>query len=216
MMGLFDRHYQSYDEWCQTERGRETNEKFRIAAEENARKKAEWEANTPPEIKSQLRQFQVLFSVFFITFCIADFIGLTFYKYPFAIGGQFLIGLASFILCRTNPFKVKYPNNFFMPTLAFLISICFSVCLICVEFNYEFSRAVMVEPPVVNAEVLEKSEKDDKSLYFENEGKLSESEFYEREYSQFLKENNLVTEEELEESYQNYRYEKQYRENEYE
>lgn len=204
-MGFFNKHFQSYDEWSQTERGKKINEKFRLAAEENARKKAEWEKNTPPEIKTQIKQFQILFATFFITFCIADFIGLTVYKYPFVIGCQALIGLVSFILCRTNPFKVKYPSNFFMPTLAFFISICFSLCIICISFNYEFKRAVMINPPVVPTEVMETLEKTEEELLIEKENNLSESEFYEREYSQFLKENNVVTEGKIEENNQNYK-----------
>lgn len=201
-MGFFNKPFQSYDEWSQTERGKKINEKFRLAAEENARKKAEWEKNTPPEIKTQIKQFQILFAVFFITFCIADFIGLTVYKYPFVIGCQALIGLVSFILCRKNPFKVKYPNNFFMPTLAFFISICFSLCIICISFNYEFKRAVMINPPVVPTET---SEKPEEELLLEKEDNYSESEFLEYEKSDLLKENNVVTEGKIEENNQNYK-----------
>lgn len=199
-MGFFDRHYQSYDEWCETPRGKAFNEKMRLAAEENARKKEEWERNIPPEKKEQVKLFKIIIVPLFLSFAVSDWWGMKHFKFPYVFGIQLLIALIGFILFKKNPFKVKYPNCFFMAPVALFMSFMFSFYLCISEFGLK--QAVLIKPPVevieTSGDASEKlSETPDLAYLESSEIDISELDFYSREYSQWLIENNRETSEEL-------------------
>lgn len=189
-MGLFSNSNNSYKQWCESPRGKKFMERVRFDAEENARNNAEWEANTPPEKKEQVKLFKIIVTPILLFFGIADFFSMMIYKFPFIFAAELIIALIGFILFKKNPFKVKYPNCFFMAPVAFFASCLFSIYLCISCFN--FKQAVMIKQPDAETETIVEN------IEIEN---MSEHDFLNRDYSKWLKDNNFETSEELSSDY---------------
>lgn len=191
-MKLFKRNNQSYDQWCESPQGKKFLDKIQLAAEESARKKAEWEANVQPDKKEQVKLFKIIITPLFIIFAAADYFSLKYFKFPIVFSVEIIIGLIGFILFKKNPIKIKYPNCFMMAPIALFFSLLFSVYL-CVSI-FGFKQALMIKQPItVLSEPVNEV--------------MSELDFLNRDYSQWLKENNFETSEELTSDYKKYRYE---------
>lgn len=160
--------------WEETERGKEFKEKVTREAEERARKNAEWEINTPPERKEQYKLFKIYFSIFFITFIVALFVGFNLgCPLPIFIG-EAVIATISFVLFKIKPKNVKYPNCFMMPVIAIGCTFLFYLL-----FANQFKYFIHPQKTEINNEQSLTTSSDDDS------------------YENFLKSNGIIPETEL-------------------
>lgn len=177
----------SAEEWAETERGK----RFVKDVERRKLEKHEWEKNVPQDRKEQVRLFKIFFSIFFGIYFIALFLGFK-KGFPLVVFGiETLVSCAGFILFKVKPKKVKYPNCFMMPALATFCMFFLYIYLAAGFFGYWFKKPVP-------ATELERTEEPDGKL-------LSKKEFNELEYSKFLKDNNVIDNNDLTESYEEYR-----------
>lgn len=183
-MGFFKR-YKNYDEWSQTERGKSFNEKMKKIAEQNAKNKEEYEKNTPPEKKEQVKLFKKIFTPVFIVFAIAMYWAFYSYKVIPVYVCEVVIAAASFVLFKRPPKKVKYPNCFMMPVIALFCSTLFSLYL-CTNFG--FDRVIKFAPEKVTEIEVVEEEPPFKSMV----------DFFESDYTQWIEESGIQSREELE------------------
>lgn len=141
--------------------------------------------------KEQVKLFKIFFSIFFGIYFIALLIGFK-KGFPLVVFGiEALVSCAGFLLFKVKPKKVKYPVCFLMPALVTFCILFLYIYLAIGFFGYWIKKPV----PTTELERIE-----------EPYGKLlSEKEFNELEYSKFLKDNNVMDNNDLTESYEEYR-----------
>ncbi|WP_149554534.1 hypothetical protein [Treponema pectinovorum] len=104
--------------WEDTEKGKKFYQKYFYDAKKRKLEKEEWEKNTPPERKTQVKLFKIIFTAFYATYVILLLIGFKFCKELWVLLGLGLFSGISLVLFFVKPKVVKYPNCFMMPVLA--------------------------------------------------------------------------------------------------
>lgn len=183
-MGLFfNRRNENKVNWEDTKEGKAFAEKVKLDAERRAREKIEWEMNVPQEKKEQVKLFKIIITICTVIFAAFLFAGFMHKKELIVLSIEGAIALMSFILYKIKPKFVKYPNCFMMPVITFFFMLLFSVYL-----YFTFGK------PIRDAE------KEKQRIEAEN-NQNGLNEFSNSEYSSFLKENGLQTDDEIEEAY---------------
>lgn len=173
-----------YDAWTKSPRGKKFMKQCKAAARKTREREEEYQRNAIPERVVQVKWFKIFFTIFFLGYVAALMVGL---KKGIALKVllvETLVSLASLALFKIKPSKVKYPNCFLMPVIALGCTVLFGAFI--KADNYFTNSAVQA---AVGAKETAPSGDDLKYS----------------EYSKFLKENNIETEEELEKDYENYR-----------
>lgn len=195
-MSLFKRligNNYSNTKWEDTEEGKRFYEKALLNAKKRIIAKEEWERNTPPERKEQVKLFKIFFTFFLLTYFAFLFTGFRKGIELYVLLAEGSLTLVSFIFYKIKPKKIKYPNCFMMPVIAFG---CIILLYIMLGFDYGFN-------PNRNKGKNEPNNETDTMQ--EREGYLSESEFYENDYSKWLEENEFETSEEIKKDFEKYR-----------
>lgn len=105
--------------WEDTDAGKEFKEKCIQDAIHRREENERWERETPIERKEQYKLFKIFFSIFFLSYFIILVFGFLYFKELFVLLGEFIFSIISLILFFIKPKKIKYPNCFMMPVIAF-------------------------------------------------------------------------------------------------
>ena len=121
-------------EWEDTRFGKKFMNRLEIIAEENERKKREFEEKTPPERMEQYKLFKKIFPFYFFAFSLSLlFTPISWWKWVIPIQiGIVLINLLFFFKPYLNPIKkVKYKSVYMMALIAFFSSliVCSTILL---------------------------------------------------------------------------------------
>lgn len=163
--------------WEETEAGKRFYDKIFADCKKRNLKEEEWEKNTPPEKKEQVKLFKILFTAFFISFSAVLVYSFHFYKELIVLTIEGAVALVSFFCFLKKLRIIKYPNCFMMPVIAFF---CTLLIYLMLGFNHGFNP--------------QKRKETDSTEYF-----------FGRDYTKFLKENEIETEKELQSDFNNWK-----------
>lgn len=128
LLGFLFRNKKKEDvPWEETKAGKVFYEKSLQEAIKRKEEKEEWERNTPPDRKEQVKYFKIIITIFTLGFAAAVYVGFMYMKELQVLAAEGLIALASFVLYKVKPKRIKYPNCFMMPVIAFAFMLLFSV-----------------------------------------------------------------------------------------
>lgn len=105
--------------WEETAEGKAFCEKYKESAIRRAKENEAWERDTPVERKIQVKLFKIFFTIFFILYSLLLIWGFNIGKELWFLLGELILSLISLCMFFCKPKKVKYPNCFMMPVIAF-------------------------------------------------------------------------------------------------
>ena len=171
------------NKWEDTENGKRFSLKYSADFERRIKEKEEWEKNTPPEIKEQVKLFKIFFTLFFIPFGFILMFAFDRQKELIALFAFFIIALVSFLFFLIKPKKIKYPNCFMMPVIAFG---CICLFYFFLGFKYGFNPDKRNEKILPFLKVSQNIENNSVTPTYENN--IDDS-----AYLQFLIDNEIVS-----------------------
>lgn len=115
--------------WEDSEAGKQFKEKCIQDAIRRKEENEKWERETPPERKEQYKLFKIFFTIFFLSYFVFLVCGFLYYKELFVLLCEFIFSMISLLLFFIKPKKVKYPNCFMMPVIAFGCTILMYISL---------------------------------------------------------------------------------------
>ncbi len=163
--------------WEDTEEGKRFYQKCFEDGKKRAIENAEWERNTPPEKKEQVKLFKIFVTIFLLGYASLLFWGFSVGKEFLVLAGEFILSMISLLCFFIKPKKIKYPNCFMMPVIAMGC-----IVILYLEMGYNFG---------FNPKTRLKKTEEVETLFSEDEGSD------ETEYSEWLYENNLIEKEEI-------------------
>lgn len=173
----------NYEKWQESSQGKSFKERIEKSIEEYKIKEEELYANADPDKLIQAKLFKIIIVPVFIIYCIAVFVGYKFYKIPFVFLGMTVITCICLLLFYKPPKFIKYKNCFLMPVFAFIMTIFMTIFI--AQTNRDFKRLFLIKEKTQTSNVSFQTKEE-----FDNYG-----------YTQWLKENKIQSEFELNQDY---------------
>ena len=129
-MRIFGKKYMTQEEWEETPHGKKFTEKMKAIAEENQRKKDEWEQNADPKRVAVYKRLKKISPCFYIPFALALFAGGVFGSLLYILLAEAFLSVTATVLYFVFPNEKEGRSSFLFIPLAFVAAVlCWATIL---------------------------------------------------------------------------------------